>query len=252
MENKDILNALQNYEMTFGTSENIFNGGLLEDAERDFVMRDGNAFLFGLIADQSVKAETAWSLPYKLAQRLGHFSMQKIAKESSSEEIGTLLRTKPALHRYPGNMGRYLWSAAERLTSEYDGCAENIWGNVTAMEIVERLEAFSGISHKKASLACLLLWRDLGVEISDKENIDIAYDVHIRRIFLRAGFCEKDTLKDVTEAARRLNPKFPGYLTSPFWALGRNICRPTEPLCGQCPIRPFCARRLDKTENLRA
>ena len=156
------------------------------------------------------------------------------------------------MHRYPGNMGRYLWSAAERLTSEYDGCAENIWGNVTAMEIVERLEAFSGISHKKASLACLLLWRDLGVEISDKENIDIAYDVHIRRIFLRAGFCEKDTLKDVTEAARRLNPKFPGYLTSPFWALGRNICRPTEPLCGQCPIRPFCARRLDKTENLRA
>ena len=114
------------------------------------------------------------------------------------------------------------------------------------------MEAFSGISHKKASLACLLLWRDLGVEISDKENIDIAYDVHIRRIFLRAGFCEKDTLKDVTEAARRLNPKFPGYLTSPFWALGRNICRPTEPLCGQCPIRPFCARRLDKTENLRA
>ena len=87
MENKDILNALQNYEMTFGTSENIFNGGLLTDAERDFVMRDSNAFLFGLIADQSVKAETAWSLPYKLAQRLGHFSMQKIAKESSSEEV---------------------------------------------------------------------------------------------------------------------------------------------------------------------
>lgn len=45
--------------------------------------------------------------------------------------------------------------------------------------------------------------------------------------FCAPGFCEKDTLKDVTEAARRLNPKFPGYLTSPFWALGRNICRPT-------------------------
>ena len=49
MENKDILNALQNYEMTFGTAENIFSGGLLEDAKRDFVMRDSNAFLFGLI-----------------------------------------------------------------------------------------------------------------------------------------------------------------------------------------------------------
>ena len=80
MENKDILNALQNYEMTFGTSENIFNGGLLTDAERDFVMRDSNAFLFGLIADQSVKAEIAWSLPYKLFQRLSHFSMKKIVR----------------------------------------------------------------------------------------------------------------------------------------------------------------------------
>ena len=39
MENKDILNALQNYGMTFGTAENIFSGGLLTDAERDFVMR---------------------------------------------------------------------------------------------------------------------------------------------------------------------------------------------------------------------
>ena len=38
MENKDILNALQNYEMTFGTAENIFSGGLLEDAKRDFCL----------------------------------------------------------------------------------------------------------------------------------------------------------------------------------------------------------------------
>lgn len=252
MGNTEVSNALKAFEETIGTTENIFNGGLLEDAERDFVMRGGNAFLFGLIADQSVKAEIAWSLPYKLFQRLGYFSMEKIVRENSPEEIGALLRAKPALHRYPGNMGKYLYRAAEKLVAEYGGSAENIWTGATAAEIVERLEAFSGISHKKASLACLLLWRDLGVAISDKENIDIAYDVHIRRIFLRAGFCEKDTLKDVTEAARRLNPEFPGYLTSSFWALGRNICRQTEPLCGQCPIQPFCAQRLDKTEKLRA
>lgn len=82
MENKDILNALQNYEMTFGTAENIFSGGLLTDAERDFVMRDSNAFLFGLIADQSVKVETAWSLPYKLAQRLGIFPCRRLPKKA--------------------------------------------------------------------------------------------------------------------------------------------------------------------------
>ena len=63
MRNVNIMHLLEEYETAIGTSENIFNGGLLTDAERDFVMRDSNAFLFGLIADQSVKAETAWSLP---------------------------------------------------------------------------------------------------------------------------------------------------------------------------------------------
>ena len=129
MENKDILNALQNYGMTFGTAENIFNGGLLTDAERDFVMRDSNAFLFGLIADQSVKAETAWSLPYKLAQRLGHFSMQKIAKESSSEEIGTLLtHTKPHCIAILAIWGGICGRQPKDLHRNTTAGAENIWG----------------------------------------------------------------------------------------------------------------------------
>lgn len=216
MNTKTFLKAIQTYEKTLGTAENILQGNLLPPAVKEMIKGDSNAFLFGLIADQSVRAETAWSLPYRLAQRLGHFEIPEMVYSSSVGEFQRLLKEKPALHRYPGNIGKYLWLAAEKLVNEYEGLAENIWTGVPAREIVRRLEAFSGISHKKASLACLLLIRDLGLDVPDKENVDIAYDIHIRRIFVRAGFCEEDSLKNVTEAARKLYPEFPGYLTSAF------------------------------------
>ena len=183
MNYQHLLNTLIEYEKSLGISENIFKGDLLSQDERDFLQNDPNAFLFGLIADQSVRAETAWSLPYKLSQRLGHFSVESIVSDHSMEDIQALLKDKPSLHRYPGNMGRYLWLAAEKLVKEYHSSAKEIWEEATAQTIIERLEQFVGISHKKASLACLLLWRDLNVDISDKQNIDIIYDVHIRRIF---------------------------------------------------------------------
>lgn len=54
------------------------------------------------------------------------------------------------LHRYPANIAKYIYSACELLTKEYDGDANNIWNNnAKASEIVKRLEAFKGISHKK-------------------------------------------------------------------------------------------------------
>lgn len=157
MGNQDLVNTLIEYEKSLGTSENIFKGDLLSPNERDFVLNDPNAFLFGLIADQSVRAEIAWSLPYKLSQRLGHFSMESIISDYTIEDIQNALKDKPALHRYPGNMARYLWLAAEKLVAEYHSSAEEIWKDATAQTIVSRLEKFVGISHKKASLACLLL-----------------------------------------------------------------------------------------------
>lgn len=252
MNNSEFMKAIYKYEETLGLSENMLHGELLLPAEKDMLNNDENAFLFGLISDQSVRAETAWSLPYKLSQRLGHFSITKMVRNSSIEEFQQLIKEKPSLHRYPSNIGRYLWLAAEKLVNEYDASAKNIWTNVSAQEIVRRLESFTGISHKKASLACLLLIRDLGLEVSDKQNVDIIYDIHVRRIFIRAGFCTEDSWEKVTDAAKMLNPEFPGYLTSSFWAIGREICRPTNPQCEKCPINTFCEKHIDLGGDIHA
>ena len=224
------------YEKNIKEDFNIFKGNLLEPDACSFVTSNMNAFLFGLISDSSVKAEIAWSLPYRLKERLHHFDLNKIANMDIDELTG-IIKEKPALHRYPSNIAKYLKAASELLISKYESNASNIWANgASAAEIVSRLEAFKGISHKKAALGSLLLVRDLGIDIKDKENINIAYDIHIRRICLRTGFCSQDTIEDVTMVGKRLLPEFPGRLTSSFWAIGRDICRPTNPLCSECPL----------------
>lgn len=240
------------YEKEIKDDFNIFKGGLLAPEECSFIMSDMNAFLFGLISDSSVKAEIAWSLPYRLKDRLHHFDLNKIA-DMDVEELTNAIKTKPALHRYPSNIAKYIKSATQLLISKYESDASNIWLNgASAAEIVSRLEEFKGISHKKAALGSLLLVRDLGINIKDKENINLAYDIHIRRICLRAGFCTQDTIEDVTAAGKRILPEFPGRLTSSFWAIGRDICRPSNPLCSACPLDDVCEHNLSLGGDIHA
>lgn len=232
------------YEKEIKDDFNIFKGELLTAEECEFVTSNMNAFLFGLIADSSVKAEIAWSLPYRLKERLQHFDLNRIAG-MEIEELASIIREKPALHRYPSNIARYIKSAAELLITKYQSDASNIWANgVNAADIVLRFEEFKGISHKKAALGSLLLVRDLGIGIKDKENINIASDIHIRRICLRTGLCTKDTMEDVTMAGKRIMPEFPGRLTTSFWAIGRDICRPSNPLCKECPLDEVCEHKI--------
>lgn len=255
MDKRDLdglISKIFDYENQIKNDYNILKGDLIGDAERELISSDMNAFIFGLISDQSVKAETAWSLPFRLKRRLGHFDLNRIVSELDVAMLEKYIKEKPSLHRYPANMAKYLYSACELIINKYEGSAYNIWnGGLSALEITKRLEEFKGISHKKAALGCLLLVRDLDIKITDKENINIAYDIHVRRICLRAGFCENDTLKDVTSAAKMIYSEFPGRLTTPFWAIGRDICRPTNPLCEQCPIEYYCEKKISLGEDIK-
>ncbi|QVK18267.1 endonuclease III [Mycoplasmatota bacterium] len=238
----EIFKSLQIYEKEIVNNYNIFKGNLLEDEVKKFLITNPNAFLFGLISDQSIKAELAWSLPLRLKERIGYFNIKRIANEINEEEMETIIKKKPSLHRYPKNIAKYLIYASKILVYKYDGNASNIWKNTSAKELIMRLQEFKGISHKKASLGCLLLVRDFNLDLIDKENINIVYDIHIRRIFLRAGLCENDKIEDIYNAAKKIYPQFPGYLTSMFWAIGRDICRPKNPECNLCPIEKHCMK----------
>ena len=243
---KNVLNILLNYLNEVEEENSILKGNLLKKEEKEFILNNPNAFLIGLIADQSVKAETAWSMPYKIANRIGSFDFEEILSKYDLKDIEDIIRKKPSLHRYPARMADYIYNAMKDISLKYNKNALNIWKDKTASQIVESLERFKGISHKKASLGTLILVRDMNVNILDKENIDIAYDVHIRRLFLRIGLVSEDSKEKIINEAKKLYPEFPGKLTTAFWTIGRNICHLSNPACLTCPLYNCCDKNITK------
>lgn len=229
----------------------ILSDNMLKKEEKEFLLSDWNAFLIGLISDQSVKAEIAWRLPYYLSIRLGYFDFDRIIKEQSVESLAAIIKEKPALHRYPSKMAEYIFYAIKIIVEKYNSSVENIWKNdLDAEHVITKFEQFKGISHKKAALGTLLLVRDFGITLNNLSCIDIAYDVHIRRIFLRMGLTDKDNIKDVTTKARNICNEFPGSLTLPFWVAGREYCRPTNPNCEECYLNQFCMKKTELGKEL--
>jgi endonuclease III len=100
-------------------------------------------------------------------------------------------------------------------------------------------------------MAVEILARDLGKPLRDMSGSDIAYDVHIRRVFLRTGLVERDDVNLMVAAARALNPDRPEALDLPAWDIGRRWWRPVNPDCLACPLNHVCPRLIDKADLVR-
>lgn len=97
-------------------------------------------------------------------------------------------------------------------------------------------------------MAVNILCRDLGwltPKPAELKTIDVSYDIHVRRVFLRLGLVESDTLDEILQAARDLSPEYPGKLDLGAWYVGRTWCRPTRPYCVNCRLAMACPKRID-------
>src|ERR1700738_3486546 len=88
--------------------------------------KDPLALLIGLVLDQQVKMEKAFSGPYVLKQRLGHLDVHKIAAMDPDELIA-VFRERPALHRFPGSMAKRVQALCAAIIEEYGGDAAAVW-----------------------------------------------------------------------------------------------------------------------------
>lgn len=216
-----------------------------DDAANKMVLECPNAFLFAVIFDEGIQAERAWAAPYLLQQRLGHFDMARFAAADPGE-IRAAVAGPPSLHRYVDKTPRRLINAAKRLLGEYAGDAANIWsGERTATDVMFRLLAFDGIGQKKAAMAVNILMRDFLIPLRGIAGTEIAYDIHVRRVFMRSGMSPLDDPYAFNLAARTANPENPGALDIAAWYIGRNWCRPTSPLCESCRLSQACPRLVN-------
>ena len=136
------------------------------DAAADKLLNtNANALLIGMLLDQQVPMEWAFAGPATLKQRLGHLDPKKIAAMDVDEFV-TICCEKPAIHRFPGSMGKRIRAVCKALVADYKGNAVNIWKGVDdADEVYRRLRALPGYGEEKSKIFLALLAKTQGVDL---------------------------------------------------------------------------------------
>ncbi len=127
-------------------------GTLTKDLDADqFLRRDANAALLGLLYDQRVRAEFAFTGPVRLHARLGHLDMAKIAA-MDPEAFREQFAEQPAVHRFTNKMAETTQHVARRLAEDYNGEAANLWNDGADLAAIQkRVRALPGFGRGKAS-----------------------------------------------------------------------------------------------------
>lgn len=131
--------------------------------------------------------EWAFQGPHTLQHRLGHLDPAQIA-EMDVDAFVSICCDKPAIHRFPGSMGKRIHQVCTALVEDYDGNAENIWKGVdSGREIFTRLKALPGYGDEKSKIFVALLaktqdvtpegWREAAGKFGDDVPRSVA-DVH--------------------------------------------------------------------------
>jgi uncharacterized HhH-GPD family protein len=75
---------------------------------------------------------------------------------------------KPAIHRFPGSMGKRIHAVCVVLTSDYDGDAANLWADVDdADELHRRLRELPGYGDEKSKIFVAILGKRMNVQPAD-------------------------------------------------------------------------------------
>jgi uncharacterized HhH-GPD family protein len=221
-----------------GTS---FTGDLVAD---QLLENDPNAFLLGVLFTQGIPAERAWAAPQRLKERLGTLDLGFL--ESNPEAVRAAVQAAPMLHRFKETLPQWIVAAASIVRSRYGGDASAIWPRgAHVLDVTERLSEFDGIGRKKAVMAVEILTRHFDAGLVGRERGTVAYDVHVRRVFLRSGIAHEDSVEAVEAAALAACPEAPGTLDLAAWLVGRDWCRPKAPRCDLCRLGRVCDRRVE-------
>ena len=122
------------------------------------------------------------------------------------------------------NKAKQIVELSKRLVEDYEG---------KVPDTIEELIKFNGVGRKTANLV-----------LSEGFNKPaICVDVHVHRIFNRIGYVSTKTPEETEFALReKLPQKYWIDINSLLVTHGQNVCKPTKPLCANCPIFELCNR----------
>jgi uncharacterized HhH-GPD family protein len=136
-------------------SGNVEADRLLED--------DPLALLIGMVLDQQIPLEKAFSSPLVLKERMGGGDLDvKAIAEADEDTLNAWFVTPPALHRFPASMGKRVQELCQHLVEHYAGDAAAVWTTAASGdELYKRLRAMPGFGEQKAKIFVALLGKRL-------------------------------------------------------------------------------------------
>ena len=136
------------------------------DADADRLLsEDPLALLIGMLLDQQVAMETAFSGPLKIEERVGHVDAATLAAYDP-DALVEAFRQPPAVHRYPGSMAARVQSLCAAVQDDWDGDASAIWTRdaPSGGEVLTRLKKLPGFGEQKAKIFLALLGKQCGFD----------------------------------------------------------------------------------------
>ena len=136
----------------------------IDQDANELLSRDPLALLIGMLLDQQVPLEKAFSGPRDLVRRLGHEPTAEELAGYDPDALAAVFAERPALHRYPKAMAARTQDLARLIVSKYGGDAAQVWqGAGTGQELVRRIAELPGFGPAKAQIFTALLGKQLGV-----------------------------------------------------------------------------------------
>src|SRR6266567_3033205 len=107
--------------------------------------RAANIFVYGILLNQSERAERAWKAPEILEKRLGSIEPAALAAVPP-DRMNRIFVEPPMVHRLARKMSLFVIRLSQHLVDEYLGDARNIWSPPRpAAEVIGRFKAMPGI-----------------------------------------------------------------------------------------------------------
>lgn len=121
------------------------------------------ALLIGMLLDQQVPMEWAFRGPLTLQERLGSSLDAETIAALGPDKVEAIFRDKPAMHRYPGSMGKRTYALCAFIVEHYGGDAGAIWRDApSGQEVYRRLRELPGYGEEKSKIFLAILGKRLG------------------------------------------------------------------------------------------
>lgn len=146
------------------------------------------ALVIGMLLDQQVAMETAFSGPLKIQERVGAMDAATIADHDPDAFVEAFRQT-PAVHRYPGSMAARVQALCRTIEQDWGGDAAAIWTRDApdGAEVYRRLRTLPGFGDQKAKIFLALLgkqcgftgsgWREASAPYGDEGSLRSVADI---------------------------------------------------------------------------